>query len=573
MEVDWPQLGRDKFDYIVEALIRKQWDGLATVTVPDGRGGDEGIDIEVRRGSTLAIYQLKYFSDGFSGDRKTTRQRQIRNSYVRAAALQPDEWFLVVPVKLTPGERGFVTDLQEPGGPRVVVFDRIELNNLMINMPEVYNYLSRDQMRANAELYGRETDSLFNGIDDLADRTLALGELADSTMDPYWGLNFRRDGNEFSYELTPKTAESHTKSPIKFTVTTRLGPEHSALAKALSNTFDFGSSDPVLIPADVVHSLKIDGPEFIAGTQTNVTVQINPNSAHPHIGATVQFEFEDSAGNSRGQYEGTVTHIGSGGVGGALEVEFFNSHHTVRVLHSLTNTSDPIDVTSRFHLRQISPQDAVGVIEIGQLLRAPGGVLKVYFEDDFLMSMTHNQPDTASDPELDLIKSIAEDLAVVQRHCNKFFNLPVNVTTKERIDLRVARLLIEGHAVESPDLSRITLTLNGDDTPELRAALSGEHQSVRFEGSTYGISIGRKTLDIGRVFIADPQAYFIDPAPALTALDNGVAEDVKVELAPGATRYFRLILTSNDRPDLFVNQPTPWDLPGIDQPLTPIIRS
>ncbi|RRQ26143.1 hypothetical protein DK926_19275 [Rhodococcus sp. Eu-32] len=573
MEVDWPRLGRDKFDYVVEALVRRQWDGLANVTIPDGRGGDEGIDIEVRRGDHLSIYQLKFFEDGFSGDRKTTRRRQIRNSYIRATALQPDKWLLVVPTKLTPGERQFVEDLQEQGGPEVVVFDRVELNNLMINFPDVYNYLGRDQMEANAVLFGRETDSLFNGIADLSERTLALGRLADSSVDPYWGIDFTRTDGVFSYELAPKTADSHTKSPIRFTVTTRFGPEQAELAKALRATIDFGSSDPVLLPADVVHSLKIDGPDFIAGTETNVSVQLNPHSSSPHIGASVQFQFDDEEGNNRGRYEGTVTHIGNGGIGGALEVDFFNGHHTVRILHAFTDTTEPIEVTSKFHLRKISPSDAVGVIDIAYLLRAPAGTLKVFFEDDFLMSMTHDSPTTRIDPDLEIIRSIADDLAVVQRHCKQVFNLPDTVTAKERIDLRVARLLVDGHAVESPDLSRITLTLNGDDTPELRDALTGARQSLRLEGTSYEFSIGRKKLDVGQVFISDPETYVIDPSPALEALDKNEAEDTKIELAPGTTRYFRCILATKEEPALFRDPPTPWNLPGIDQPLTPIDRS
>ncbi|MET8776967.1 hypothetical protein ABZV58_18350 [Nocardia sp. NPDC004654] len=89
MAVEWGAIGSAKFETLVDALLARKWRGLGDYVAPDGRGGDGGIDFEVRQGIRRRIYQLKYFPDGFSGDRKSTRQTQIRKSFRRAIKLDP----------------------------------------------------------------------------------------------------------------------------------------------------------------------------------------------------------------------------------------------------------------------------------------------------------------------------------------------------------------------------------------------------------------------------------------------------------------------------------------------------
>ncbi|OZC88803.1 hypothetical protein CH254_13180 [Rhodococcus sp. 06-412-2C] len=571
MQVDWARLGRNKFESTVELLIRRQWDGHAHVIVPDGRGGDDGIDIDVEKSNAhKRIYQLKYYPDGFSGDRKTTRQKQIRKSYITAAKHQPDEWSLVVPTKLTPGERTFVEGLSEPRGPRISIVDQVELDIMMINLPDVYNYLERDQMRANAALFGQEAANLFGGVNDVVDRVRSLGKLAD-TMDPYWTLDFNRSSDSVTYSLRPKTSDAHMKSPVKLTVDGTLGPQHSGLAAAMRGTFGFGASDPVLLPADVVQRLTISGPAFIAGTHQNIEMQFNPISRNPHVGATAQISFETPSGDHLGQFEGEVTHIGQGPEGGALELAFYNKHLEMRVLFPLKEFSgEPIDVRIGYNLHKIGVSDAIEVLEINTLLRSQALVLKVHLEDQYLMTVHQGDAEDIPplDPDVAIIRSIAEDLSVVQAHCKQSFQLPLTVTQRERINLRIARLLIEGHAVETPDASSIIATLSGEDSPELRAIMI-DGGSLRFEGPDYVVKIGKKTMTIGPVYIGDPESYVEHADAALHRLDNGTAEGYQVKFLPGTTTYFRSVLVESAQPRHFADPPTPWRIVGIKQPTKP----
>lgn len=478
---------------------------------------------------------------------------------------KPDEWLFVIPAKLTPGERAFVTGLVQPSGPKITILDVVELNNLMINFPDVYNYLERDQMRANAILYGQERQSLFHGASDLMKRVHDLGKLADTT-DLYWGVDFARSGNRVSYSMRPKTQDAHNKRPIELTVAGEFGHQHAEIRNAFRNTFGFGASDPIVLPADTVRTLKIVGPEFIAGTHCGVEVMINPISLNSHIGAPAQLAFEGLDGSARGQFEGEISHIGHGSEGGAIELSFYDDHLQVRILFPTTPEGGPADVRIGYHLRKVRPSDAVEVLEISRLLRSTG-VMKVFLDDIYLMSMRQDDPKYVAemDPEIDIIQAIARDLMIVQAHCRQSFQLPETLSASERIDLRVARLLIEGHAVESPSAPGLTATLSGVDSPELRALLT-EGASLRFEGPEYQFTLGRKIMRVGQVYVADPETHAADSREAIKALDGGKGEGLEVQLVPGTGAYFRCILVDHAKPEHFTQPPTPWGIVDITQP-------
>ncbi|MCZ7456204.1 hypothetical protein [Streptomyces sp. WMMC940] len=80
-----------------------------------------------------------------------------------------------------------------------------------------------------------------------------------------------------------------------------------------------------------------------------------------------------------------------------------------------------------------------------------------------------------------------EDLAADQRPCEQRFPIPAELPAVERTALRMARLLIHGHCVISPYLPQGRFTLNDQDSPVLRALLSGEPHAVRGECDEFAI--------------------------------------------------------------------------------------
>jgi hypothetical protein len=155
VHINWDQLGQPKFDRTVEALIRRRFKDASTVTVVDGRGGDDGIDILlVTHDGHRRILQLKYFPETFSSGWADSRRPQIKKSYKTAIEKnQPDEWTLVVPRLLTTPERKFVENLNSGSTPPAIrIVNRTALDDWLADDPDLDKYLQRDPETALREM-------------------------------------------------------------------------------------------------------------------------------------------------------------------------------------------------------------------------------------------------------------------------------------------------------------------------------------------------------------------------------------------------------------------------------------
>ncbi|MFD7008121.1 hypothetical protein [Rhodococcus jostii] len=567
--VDWDRIGIDKFERIVDTLMARKWQGIAEVICPDGRGGDGGIDIEVRQGERRRVYQLKYFPDGFSGNMKKTRTDQIRSSFKRAMKLDPApvEWTLVVPSKLIPGEREFVEGLEQyvdegTKPPKISILDRVELDLLLLAHPDVYAYLGREQMRSDVELYRLETATLVGGTDALTERITGLGDLADST-DLYWAVDFAREGDQVTYTARPKDPNAHIKSPITATIAGSFGSEHTAVQRQFEHALKYGASGPVVLPPEVVRQLTISGPELIAGQHSNVEVRFEPLSENPHVGELAELKFFDAEGNEAAAHEGRVTYINNGSIGLTLRIEFYE--HVQVELHYPLDKSIPGDGQISYNFTRIRPADALRVIELVRSLRSPG-VCKTYIDGRFMWSMEASAAAVRedSDDELDVLYGIARDLVTVQDFCNTKFAIPDEVTAIERINLRVARILIEGYVAASPEAPTGIMQLVGNDSPRIRLLLE-EGGHIGFTVKDFTLRLGARELNLGDVYVFHHSAVAINGEEALKALDAGDAQGFRVKFRPGDDPYFYLAMLSRV-PDPGAPMVAAWSLPDIDQP-------
>jgi hypothetical protein len=262
--IDWDHLTQAQFDRIVEALIQRLYNEAGTdVVVYDGRGGDGGRDIVVRIGRRALLFQLKYFRDGFSGERRS-RRRQIRESFETAVAMHsPTAWFLVIPTNPTPGEEEFVNELAASvPGLKVKIRGRSFLDERLAAHPDLLGYLERDWLREAARDYGREQSILSGGLRDLTERHRALDAVA-ATLDPYWRVDTSTHGGVVKHRLRAEHPRAHELSPIKITLATRLGTEHAAITAAIRRSLGFGTNESVTLPPETVHSLTMSGPAWL----------------------------------------------------------------------------------------------------------------------------------------------------------------------------------------------------------------------------------------------------------------------------------------------------------------------
>jgi hypothetical protein len=144
--------------------------------------------------------------------------------------------------------------------------------------------------------------------------------------------------------------------------------------------------------------------------------------------------------------------------------------------------------------------------------------------------------------------------------------MPDEVTTLERIEVRVARILLEGSIVASPKAGGYTLVVSGSDSPEMRELIAGPRQLAHLANDPHVLSVGGRDLVVGPVYVIHPEAAPINTDDARTALQESELRDFRLKLKPGGDRYFNLALADRPVEELYDQRFFGWGLIGIEQP-------
>lgn len=559
MAIEWDRLGQPEFDRHVEALLYRTFDGaLGRVTAVNGRGGDKGIDVQVTTDAGIRIFQLKYHPGGFPGSYRG-RRTEIKRSFTRALQHNPVEWTLVVPCTLTPSERAFVDKLADGRTVKVSVMDRPALDDGFAAHPDLEASFTRDQLREAARDYNQEKALLLGG-EDLIERVRALGGRADN-LDPHWTWDFERRGDLVVRSLRGKHPLAQQASPIRVHLTARPEAISDGLNGAITRTLGFGTAEEVDLPPEAVASLTIDGPAWLSQTVTHARVIWKPAAVTAHAGDPVEVAFLDHDSKTVGRYAGQLITAGSGTLGVSVDTDI----HGARLQMMLPFDNEAAGTLRySFELDGREPGEAIKVLRLHQRLQR-GGTVSLSVQGTVAGSGT--LPDTSNaDAEVERLLQYLSDLDVVQRHCESYFPAPMRYTGAERIDLRVARLLIEGRCVVYRGARTLTVSLNGNDSPALRAVLNEQQpQSLRIGPSAFEVMLGNHTLDIGPVHLFHTRVVADNGREAISALDAGQAAGTKVVFRPHNGEHFRLFHADvpDDGSPL---APTSLGLPGYSDP-------
>ncbi|MGW5440436.1 hypothetical protein [Nocardia asteroides] len=570
MSIDWHTIGQEHFDRIVEALINHKYRGAdVEVIALDGRGGDGGVDIEVRQDGRVIIFQLKYFPEGFSGGWKT-RRTQIKRSFAKLVKTRTvdktctvDEWVLVVPRNLTPGEHAFVTGLGKTvTTPSTRPLGRKDLDDLLIEFPEVDRWAQRtvhSELRDNAVIYNRERDNLLSS-DDLPTRVAELGALVDSA-DPDWTFDFARHGDTVTQILRAQHPNAAQVNPVHFHVRGKFGPEHTELAAQFERRIRFGTGERLVLPPQVVTEVDITGPDHIARHFDSSQVVIDVVGAAPGVGRRMELRLSDETGKLVTSHEGVITHLGTGTTGLSIESKFYDGRLTTRIMFPIGKQTDVETSLQTSHdTRGAQPREARNVLRLVRQLRTLPKI-EVFIEDTFLLGMRN--PGNATDLDDLNLEEFAADLDILQQHCDQYFALPAEITRMDRISVRVARIILDGGLVAAPHAGTVTGFLSGEDSPELRASLTGPNP-VLIEFDNYALTLAGRELSIGPVQVFHHATTVIDPDTAIAALDGGIPKQIEFE--PGGDPFFFVVSTAVAAEQIYSMPQTLWELPGIIQP-------
>ncbi|MEU6775996.1 hypothetical protein [Streptomyces sp. NPDC046759] len=269
--------------------------------------------------------------------------------------------------------------------------------------------------------------------------------------------------------------------------------------------------------------------------------------------------FLDSDQQATASYPATLSHLGRGSIGRSVDVELPGGRMQLMIPDT---AGEPASLRYAYDLHRLEPAAAVRVLKMHQRFAA-GGRFQVRADG-------HNITGGDLPPQpaavLDLAKQLhlyVEDLEMVQRHCEQYFLVPSNLAASERIALRAARLLIDGHCVISPFVLSVHCTLDGHDSPTLRTLLESGPQPVHGV-CRFALTVAGRHLELGPVVFFHPRAVTEDGPRLTAALDAGQAAGMRLALRPADGEHFRLLLQS--RVPATEPSPVPLDLAGFPEP-------
>ncbi len=524
MAINWVTIGREGFERAVELLAYHEFPS-AKVHGVNGRGGDQGRDIQIFEGARVTVCQLKYFPEGISSSR--SRRPQIRKSWERVKDQDIHEWILVVPATLTIGERDFVQQLGADSEIITTVWDRTRLDAMLARYPDVSNYLKNqcERFREDVVLFNAEKAALTGGLEDATERIGHLfGQV--NSLDPHWAIDISSVKGVTGYSFRPKHANSSTVKPINLKLFMEFAPEHASLQSDLASALQYGALKPVHLPMEVVTDASVSGLEWL--TQAGpAQVSLLP-SPSPQDGKPCRISLTND-GRVR-SYKGIVSQAASGVAGFSIVAKFFgivsittsfpkdeNQSASVNFSCELAN-ADPEDVDQGLRLLEhLTGCDSVSLHVDGERI-CTGSIVGGKSEE-------HGS-------EFAAIRQFASDLAVIGTATDNHLLFPKDVSALDRIHARVARLLLEGCVVRAPAVGNMTIEFNGEDDPGIRAVLDGNPVSIRTGCATYPLSIAGKDIDVGPLAVWHSSISVENRAEALACLDRGDAGGFKLKLHP-----------------------------------------
>ncbi|GGK99464.1 hypothetical protein [Mangrovihabitans endophyticus] len=529
----------------------------------DGRGGDGGIDVSVRQGGRLRIFQLKYFREGFSSS-WGKRRAQIARSFREAMSHNPHIWVLVIPTNPTPGEEKFIQGLvTDHPDVTVTIMGRAELDSRLGANPDLVDYFTRDQLLEAARIYGQERAILVGGLTDLSQRHRDLARVADG-LDRDWAIVTTVERGVVHHRLAAKHARAAEVSPITLRVKTEFGPQHRELASAFRRVLGFGTEEPLTLPPETVREFMIDGPSWLAAPDGPVEVSFVPARPLPETCVAAGLRLIGPAGKHLSAHQGDVRRAGSGSLGHSIEIDFYGT----AAFSMLIGQDGSSQLQGKFAFGNGLP---VVVLNTAALFRDLQNCHHVDLDLDcqYAGRFTRSDPsglDADTADKLATTELLASDLDVLQRHCRSYFPVPTELSVDDRIWIRVARLLIEGHCVAYPSARSFAATLNGQDSPVLRQVLTRRDPSTIRVTTELAIEIDGRELLLGEVILFHSQVVVPDGDDLLAALDEGKADGRVMRLLPVNGESFRAVLPSA-RPgrDNEPLQTTVWGLPGLDR--------
>jgi hypothetical protein len=561
--INWSAIEKPDFERVVEALLHRKFDIQGfEAHVLDGRGGDGGIDVgiwDLSRSRYNHIFQLKYFPEGFSSGH-IRRRDQIKKSFNTAIEKHGPLplWTLVTPGNPTETELAFVKGLKGKKRVKISVWGRAQLEDYLASYPDIERAALRNELVDVLRETAQEQAGLVRATD-LPERALALYQRADSRS-IYWGVDIEVKDGVVTQTLRAKHPLAREHEPISWTIGLAFNEDNEDLRKQTERALAYGARRPLTLPAEVIESFHMEGPEWIRESESedNLTeVVIQPNETAPQ---PITLVVLDTRGVVARSAPGTAESISSGAHGHGISASFYSRSLTIDAdLPKDPNVGGNFDVG--LSLSDIPTTDAYRSAMLFNSLTS-GAILELRLRGKtFTKGRLHGHPEQIDPATLLLL----EDLYILEQTFGVSYTLPESTSSKERLEIRIARLLAEGRSTWMPPGTVFPVNLNDNLRPELTDLLL-EGGAVFAELPSFLFPFQGLTIDLGPAFVYHPHVVAEDGASAAARIRAGSAQNEKVTLVPQGNQGIMVhLLASRTSGSDHLPPTVSWNLPDMPE--------
>lgn len=487
--IDWAEVGAGgRFEKIVGVLLSTLHPGSRRI---DGAGGDGGRDHQFHIGGSLLIWQSKYFTGRLStGNRK----RQITDSLITAAALQPDHWTLVTPMVPTPEELSWFTGLQ-PDYPFPLTWcagDWLEAQ--LAHHPQIVHHFMgpNDQYVRLLRELREEQDALIDGLPAARTRLEALAaKLNDS--DPFYNVVLTIDAGQITAAgLRAKYVGAELDSPItlSFSLVTGPSPAGQGVRDAMTAALEWG--EPVTLPAAHVRDFRLRAPHGLGGSFEQADITLTPeieavdldlelivwDTAGRRV-ATLPARLVDRSRGSRG-----TTVVGSDTTG-IVVAKMRLDHALIKVTLQMSFNEPP----------SLLPGTLLPVVRFMRHATTP----------NLLSFGVSDAPNSAAVPighaalpGVDSYVEFVEGLDSIQASTGHSFPVPAEWSSRDLREVRRAVALLDGDAIKmGRGPARIVMDPAAAERLNLSAADASAHRLEVDAATPYVARICGRDIDLG----------------------------------------------------------------------------
>ncbi|MEJ1179604.1 MULTISPECIES: hypothetical protein [unclassified Pseudarthrobacter] len=560
--IDWKHISEEDFNRVVEVLVTRMYHHppASEVVVLDGRGGDGGIDIGVYVNDKIdQIFQLKFFPEGFSGGWGKARRPQIKKSFLRAMDHGPREWTLVMPRNPTDGERKHISTLASGLSVRVDVWGQHRLDDELAKFPDIEGSVVHEPLVEVLKQFNMEQAALA-GPHDLARRALALNKLADNRS-PNWAIDHQVIAGQVTQILRAKHARAAELEPIVLNAAFNFAKEDAELGKKFQRVLGYGARRTLSLPSKVVESFSIDGPDWIkddgsAGV-ARLELRVEPLAAKDRIPITLVFL--DDQGFTTARHEGLVHQAAQGNVGISFTADFYGVVELDAELPRDPAGTGRLDLSFEFAGHSVA--NALRGMELAQRLYT-GDPMQILL-GGLKFAKGRSQGDSPIEFDAGLL-GLLDDLHVLESKLNATFMVPATLADRDRLQIRIGRLLLEQKATWLPRGSSLTGTLSGDSLPELEELLS-VGGAVVSEVPSFALEVDGSRFDLGRTRFFHPHVVVREGKKALKAVKAGTAAGMEIIMDPSGSQGISVVRLEDRAEGEETPEPVGWDIPNFPE--------